>query len=241
MPPADGIQEFDFVATPPTGIHLPYLEPITGHGSLSDMPTWVKGVRIFAKTNDIEKSFPRLANDTSIEPAVNSASEDETVDEIATSKPGILAESMLVEGDASAPEPTIEGTSCRSFLLASVSVPEVKTEMVVKCVLKDPFSGKCIAKTKVPVLYRRTSKVRLFAKVCVPDDQKIWDEVSECIKEAVIAGVVAGVLTQGNLAAAAAVLKAFLIACLKRKVGDLSGDISVKLDREKTVGVWKPV
>jgi hypothetical protein len=46
------------------------------------------------------------------------------------------------------------------------------------------------------------------------------------------------VLTSGNLAAAAAALKAYLIACLEAKLGE---GLSVDIRREKIVGPWKKI
>jgi hypothetical protein len=56
-PPADGIQEFDFVATPPTGISRPVLTPIEASHIMRDMPDWVRGVRIYAESNQAEESL----------------------------------------------------------------------------------------------------------------------------------------------------------------------------------------
>jgi hypothetical protein len=54
MPPADGIQDFDFVADPPTGMTLQVLTPITAGLTWPDFPAWVKGVRIHAQHNKME-------------------------------------------------------------------------------------------------------------------------------------------------------------------------------------------
>lgn len=51
-PPADGIQDFDFVATPPAGIALQVLSPISGDGEIQ-MENWMQGVRVHAKSNNM--------------------------------------------------------------------------------------------------------------------------------------------------------------------------------------------
>jgi len=52
-PPADGIQDFDFVAAPPTGPALEVLSPIAT--SIATMvESWFRGVRIHAKHNTLE-------------------------------------------------------------------------------------------------------------------------------------------------------------------------------------------
>ncbi len=55
-PPDDGIQEFDFVATPPSGIVIPVETPIaaTWEGNL---PNWAKGIRIHSICNSKELLF----------------------------------------------------------------------------------------------------------------------------------------------------------------------------------------
>lgn len=61
-PPADGIQEFDFLARPPSGgITLPVLTPISALATSPADPAnyWgpgkpLKGVRVYAQTNQVE-------------------------------------------------------------------------------------------------------------------------------------------------------------------------------------------
>lgn len=64
MPPADGIQDFDFVATPPTGMVLDVISPISAETSLTVDPAnyWgpgkpLRGVRVHAQTNSKEATF----------------------------------------------------------------------------------------------------------------------------------------------------------------------------------------
>lgn len=53
VPPADGIQDFDFVATAPSGIVLWVISPIGGEGTI-ELENWMKGVRIHTSSNSIE-------------------------------------------------------------------------------------------------------------------------------------------------------------------------------------------
>lgn len=50
-PPADGIYDYDFVATPPAGIALPVITPISAHTVRHTIPKGMKGVRIIASQN----------------------------------------------------------------------------------------------------------------------------------------------------------------------------------------------
>lgn len=239
-PPADGIQEFDFFATPPSGIVLPYFARISGNAVLPDFPDWVRGVRVVSATNEVEYLFPNselLFGD--VEKAAQEI--DGEAEFIATTVSGDSVEPIFAEDIDGEIYPARAGTSCRSYTLGSINIPEVKTEWEIKCILKNPFNGKCITKTKVPVLYRRTSKLTLIAQVCLPTDDAVWDAVKDCVEKAVIAGVAVGVISQGNLAAAAAALKAFLISCLKAKLGDLVNEVDVTLSRRKIPGKWKRV
>lgn len=54
MPPADGIQDFDFIATPPTGVVIQVVLPITAHYVMQNIPSWLKGVRVHSQTNTVE-------------------------------------------------------------------------------------------------------------------------------------------------------------------------------------------
>lgn len=56
-PPADGIQDYDFVATPPSGVADQTLTPIDAEDSMSPIPDWCKGVRVHSRTNKIEKKL----------------------------------------------------------------------------------------------------------------------------------------------------------------------------------------
>jgi hypothetical protein len=53
-PPADGIYEFDFVATPPSGIATTVITPVTATCA-HPAHAGIKGVRVYAETNQIEK------------------------------------------------------------------------------------------------------------------------------------------------------------------------------------------
>lgn len=50
--PADGIQDFDFVAVPPAGIVLWIISPISGDGTI-ELEDWMRGVRVHAATGSL--------------------------------------------------------------------------------------------------------------------------------------------------------------------------------------------
>lgn len=239
-PPEDGIQEFDFVAMPPKDSYLTVMTPVSTSVLWPGVPDWARGVRVRAKLNAVEALFPSKA-----EEVFSPDAEDGEDDGFATE--GLIEGQEMPSDPAHVTEaegefvPRIERLSCRNFRLASVNIPETKTEFEVRCVLKDPLSGKCIVKTKVPIIYRRTSKLTLLAQVCVPDDSEVENELTDCVRQAIAAGIIAGVVTSGNLAAAAAALKTYLAACLKAKLGKAVADISVTLRREKVPGPWKKI
>jgi len=53
-PPADGIWDFDFIATAPSGIALTVMSPIDAVQAIHPSPAWCKGVRIHAGSNTME-------------------------------------------------------------------------------------------------------------------------------------------------------------------------------------------
>ncbi|MEO7602030.1 MAG: hypothetical protein ABIS39_02030 [Sphingomicrobium sp.] len=55
-PPADGIQEYDFSATPPTGIVQQVVTAIAAADRWHDPANWVKGVRVKSATNSMEEA-----------------------------------------------------------------------------------------------------------------------------------------------------------------------------------------
>lgn len=236
-PPLDGIQEFDLVAHAPAGISLPVLTPVSAEVEML-LPDWAKGVRITAASNDVEQLFPvplEAMTETSF-------TEDDKAafNFLATDGTAADYDSLLIEEfEESSFTVLRSGQECDEFLLASVPFPETKTEWEVRCVLKDPFSGKCVVKTKVPIVYTRTSKTRLIARICYPSGKAVEAHLKDCVTQAIVAGVAVGVVTSGNLAAAAAALKSYLITCLKVKVGEAIDDLSVDIRREKITGEWK--
>lgn len=50
-PPVDGIQEYDFIAEPPTEVSAQVLTPITARPHSMVCSPWVKGVRVYASEN----------------------------------------------------------------------------------------------------------------------------------------------------------------------------------------------
>jgi len=53
-PPADGMYEYDFVATPPAGIAAQVVTPISAHTVRHSIPKGMKGVRVIASKNKKE-------------------------------------------------------------------------------------------------------------------------------------------------------------------------------------------
>jgi hypothetical protein len=56
-PPQDGIQDYTFVATPPSEGGLDVLTPVEAEDSWPDFEAWVRGVRVSAATNSIEEKI----------------------------------------------------------------------------------------------------------------------------------------------------------------------------------------
>jgi hypothetical protein len=50
VPPADGVLDLDFMATPPSGMALQVISPITGDVAVT-LVDWIKGVRVRSSTN----------------------------------------------------------------------------------------------------------------------------------------------------------------------------------------------
>jgi hypothetical protein len=54
IPPADGLQDYDFVADPPRGVATGALSPIEATDRWEDPPSWLKGSRVHAESNQME-------------------------------------------------------------------------------------------------------------------------------------------------------------------------------------------
>lgn len=57
VPPPDGMQEFDFVAEPPTGPSTAVISPVSAVGLMEDVPLWLTGVRVHSSTNAQEEKL----------------------------------------------------------------------------------------------------------------------------------------------------------------------------------------
>ena len=61
-PPEDGIQEFDFVAEPPDGVVSQVITPISANTIMEEIPDWLKGVRVYAETNQVEETLSTVTS-----------------------------------------------------------------------------------------------------------------------------------------------------------------------------------
>ena len=128
---------------------------------------------------------------------------------------------------------------CYEMVVLSAKVwPEVKVDWPIKCVLS--AFGKCRIKTKVPVAYKRISKLQLIARICVPSEDDLKNDIEDCIKEAVLAGVIVG-LGSGSVAPMASALKLYLTTCLSAKGVNAANDLRVDARLSKEPRRWKRV
>ncbi|MDB5935265.1 MAG: hypothetical protein JWQ01_2609 [Massilia sp.] len=66
-PPSDGIQEFDFLATPPAGMAIQVILPISASVDIEQVE-WIKGVRVYSATNSVETSITDESRLTALGP-----------------------------------------------------------------------------------------------------------------------------------------------------------------------------
>ena len=117
---------------------------------------------------------------------------------------------------------------------------EFKTDSRIKCVLKNPISDDCAIKTKVPVLYRRTSRLQWVATVYLDSREDYKEAVKDCISGALATGALAGLVT-GSLESSAVVLEKYLEICLVAKEISNKLKVDVSIRTRKVPGRWKPV
>ncbi len=138
-------------------------------------------------------------------------------------------------------ESTLEalGTECKKFTIASIGGwPETKTEWKNRCV-KIPFNGK--ACTKLPKVYRRTCKKKVFAQICYPSnfENSIKNHIEECAKGAATAAVAAAIATGAS--GALPVFKAAFEGCLAAKIGNKIDQVKFSVKSEKSCSSWKGI
>lgn len=238
-PPADQIQEFDFVADAPRDIVLQVESPIMGEGILHELPDWSKGVRVVALGNQIEQMFPNT-ND----PLTDEIREEEVNRQSVGFLPPqshVSAQSLLVseaEGYARKSRQTKPGAE---FVLGSVSVPEVKTTWETRCLLRDPVTSHCVLESEFPVIYRRVTRRRLLARIHSTSANLDLERLRACVQSAVADGIAVDVLMEGNLSVAAAALQAELRIIGKAALGMEADSLLVELRREAMSGPWKKI
>ncbi|WP_172328097.1 hypothetical protein [Mangrovicoccus sp. HB161399] len=238
VPPADGIQDFDFLADPPHDAVLQVETELSGECLLHGLPGWAKGVRVTAARNQIVHLFPERAAAIAgevPEPAAVPAMPSHAM-------PPHLhgpAEPLLVESfEGFALEDGPQGRSM-DFLLAAMSFPEAQSRPEMRGIAADPVSGRCLLTAEVPVLYRRTVRRRLLARVHCGPGAELREAVRSGIEGAVRAGTALGVLAGGDLATGAAALQARLKTGLALAFGCDFPEIHVELRREAVPGPWK--
>lgn len=122
-------------------------------------------------------------------------------------------------------EKAAPANTCRDFdLLKIKGWPETKTVMELRCV---KVFGKKIC-TKVPVIYTRECELKVVARICHPQLQDILGDVQSCLKQAVIAGVIGG-LVADDAQVASATLTGYLKACLLSKIGQRASQITAQV------------
>ncbi len=240
VPPADGLQEFDFLADPPRDAVLELEAEVTGECLLHDLADWAAGIRIRAAGNCLEHVFPDMSRPVAEEMAVTAL----VARPMAAMPPHMhaAAQSLLVEsfeGFAIDAGPGRE--RCIDMLLASAAFPEAESRPAMRSVVSDPVSGRCILSAEMPVLYRRMVRRRLLARVHCGPDPEIREAVRKGIEGAVRAGTALGVLTGADIAMGAAALQARLHAGLAIGFGREFPEIAVELRRESMPGPWKRI
>lgn len=113
--------------------------------------------------------------------------------------------------------------------------PEFKVETEQIC---RRIAGRKIC-VNVPRAYQKTCELTAFAEIRHPRAESIRGKIETCTRQAVAAGVLAGVYT-GSLDAAAAALKVYLTACLAHQSVDALSQLSVTVRTESKCGPWKP-
>jgi hypothetical protein len=125
--------------------------------------------------------------------------------------------------------------SIEKTLLKIGSWPETKTESKRYCKDAGIFGKHCV---RIPQFYRRTSVLRIVARVTFPKDAEAT--VKECFDIALTGAVLQAVVT-GNIGGAEAVFKTALVGCLTAKSEELARQVRVKLGQEKTEGQWHKI
>lgn len=132
-------------------------------------------------------------------------------------------------------EPMERSESVRITLFKIKGWPEFKVEMKKEC--RTVFGRKiCI---NIPQAFQKNCDLIAFAEIRHPAANSIRGKIESCTRQAIAAGVLAGVYS-GSLEAAAAALKAYLTSCLAAQgVGSLA-ELSVTVRTESKCGNWKP-
>lgn len=63
VPPQDGIWDFDFIATRPERIALTVISPISASEFIEPMPSWCRGVRVHAGSNEMTSGESSLGGE----------------------------------------------------------------------------------------------------------------------------------------------------------------------------------
>ena len=135
----------------------------------------------------------------------------------------------------------------RDFKIASASgVPQVKTEMERQCV-GGGWARVCV---NVPVLYKRSAKYVLFARISTGrvTNEDVWRAIKSCVLAAAATAGVAGALAayaSGGSAAITSIKTTFVTAlktCLLTKaeqIRAIATDVRVELKVDSSSGPWK--
>lgn len=130
-------------------------------------------------------------------------------------------------------EATLQSVRVNLFKIKGWPEFKVESKKVCKRVLGRKV---CI---KVPQAFQRSCELVAYAEIKHPKARTIETKIVKCARQAVGAGVLAGIYT-GDLNSAAAALKVYLKSCLAVAGVDQLNSVSVTVRTETKCGGWKP-
>lgn len=256
-PPADGIVEIDFMGLPPKGVRNPYLEKVIAPPLVSEIPEWLKGIRVITETNSMEYLYTG--------PAMLDAAEDKDGDidiefmfdenkelEIDEISPEDVENEFfnIIEDDLDSGterdliiQHDLSNTLAKTWEIRVVKIsswPEVRTRTCYRWV-RIPFNGR--TRVPYPCIWTRSCKKSWFLRITYGGSTSLPNNIEKILKECAKIALVPAlpILLVGNVAGAVAAFLGAFKPCLVAKGIQQASSFSVGFIRRKECGKWHRV
>ena len=219
-PPQDGIMEFDLIGNPNGLQDIQMIYPVISEPYLiKDIPNWLRGIKIYSKTNFVVERLPYFVYGKEFDPSFYAENEEDDIDQLSNSEKYVFG-----------------------------SIQDDKDYLVEKCqehtLLRIPINVEAKVTGRFPnyKFYRRTVYSITFLRFCYSNSisTDLESEIDKCLKIGLVAA--GGVIASGGIPLAFSTFKSSFVACCIASLGnEILDQITFKVDTRTERDAWRRI